>query len=171
DRLLGGDEALQSLVRTAHARGMRVISDLTTNHTGVGHEWFVAGERELYLFDERGNYESWWGDKSLPKLNWESDELRQRITAVARKWLAPPFELDGWRVDAANMSGRYRDVDLNRDVAPTLRAAVGDKLLVAEHNHDFRPDFAGWHGTMNYPGFASPTAEWLRGDAELPFPL
>ena len=171
DPLLGGDEALQSLVLAAHARGMRVISDLTTNHTGDKHEWFVAGERELYLFDESGDYASWWGVKTLPKLNWESEELRGRIEAVARKWLAPPYELDGWRVDVANMSGRHGNVDVNRDVAPLLRSAVGDKLLVAEHNHDFRPDFAGWHGTMNYPGFASPVAQWLRGDAELPFPV
>jgi len=170
DPLLGGDEALQSLVQAAHARGMRVVSDLTTNHTGDKHEWFVAGERDLYLFDESGGYASWWGVKTLPKLNWESEELRRRIEAVARKWLEPPYELDGWRVDVANMSGRHEDVDVNRDVAPLLRSAVGEKLLVAEHNHDFRPDFAGWHGTMNYPGFASPVAEWLRGDAELPFP-
>jgi alpha-glucosidase len=169
DPLLGGDEALQSLVRTAHARGMRVISDLTTNHTGDQHEWFVAGERELYLFDEAGDYAAWWGVKTLPKLNWQSDELRSRIGAVARKWLAPPYDLDGWRVDVANMSGRYQDVDVNHEVAPLLRGAVGDKLLVAEHNHDFRPDFVGWHGTMNYPGFAVPVAQWLRGDAELPF--
>ena len=112
DPLLGGDEALQSLVLAAHARGMRVISDLTTNHTGDKHEWFVAGERELYLFDESGDYASWWGVKTLPKLNWESEELRGRIEAVARKWLAPPYELDGWRVDVANMSGRHGNVDV-----------------------------------------------------------
>ena len=70
DPLLGGDEALASLARAAHARGMRVVSDLTTNHTGDKHEWFTAGERELYLFDEDGDYEAWWGIKTLPKLNW-----------------------------------------------------------------------------------------------------
>src|SRR5207253_3217763 len=43
DPLLGGDEALASLTRAAHARGIRVISDLTTNHTGDKHEWFVGG--------------------------------------------------------------------------------------------------------------------------------
>jgi alpha-glucosidase len=162
DPLLGGDEALQSLVRAAHARGMRVISDLTTNHTGVGHEWFARGERELYLFDESGDYASWWGVKSLPKLNWQSDELRRRVQAVAQKWLAPPYDLDGWRIDVANMSGRYRDVDVNSDVAPTLRAVTGDKLLVAEHFHDFRPDHAGWHGAMNYSGFSKAVWNWLR---------
>jgi len=170
DPLLGGDEALTALTRAARVRGMRVVSDLTTNHTGDKHEWFTAGERELYLFDDSGDYEAWWGIKTLPKLNWRSPELRRRMQHVARKWLQPPFELDGWRVDVANMSGRTGATDLNRDVAPTLRRVLGDdSLLVAEHFHDYRPDFRGWHGVMNYAGFSRPVWTWLRGDFELPY--
>jgi alpha-glucosidase len=170
DPLLGGDEALASLAHAAHARGMRVVSDLTTNHTGDKHEWFTGGERELYLFDESGDYEAWWGIKTLPKLNWLSPELRARMQSAARKWLQPPFALDGWRVDVANMSGRTRATDVNADVAPTLRAALNDdSLLVAEHFHDFRPDFRGWHGVMNYAGFSRPVWMWLRGDLEIPY--
>jgi alpha-glucosidase len=176
DPLLGGDEALASLVRAAHKRGMRVLSDLTTNHTGDKHEWFLSGNRELYLFDESGDYESWWGIKSLPKLNWLSAELRARIQAVARKWLDEPYSLDGWRVDVANMTGRTGATDLNRDVAPTLREVLkDDSVLVAEHFHDFRPDFRGWHGAMNYAGFSKPVWAWLRRDGieyvGLPVPM
>ena len=148
-----------------------MISDLTTNHTGDKHEWFTGGERELYLFDESGDYEAWWGVKTLPKLNWRSAELRRRIQAVARKWLEPPYSLDGWRVDVANMSGRTGATDVNAEVAPTLRDVLAaDSLLVAEHSHDFRPDFRGWHGVMNYAGFSRPIWTWLRGDAEIPYP-
>jgi alpha-glucosidase len=165
DPLLGGDEALESLVRAAHARGMRVVSDLTTNHTGDKHEWFVNGNRDLYLFDESGDYESWWGVKSLPKLNWLSEDLRARIQAVARKWIAEPYSLDGWRVDVANMTGRTGMTDVNRDVAPTLREVLeADSVLVAEHFWDFRPDFRGWHGAMNYSGFSKPVWAWLCRD-------
>ncbi len=177
DPLLGGDEALVSLTEAAHARGMRVVSDLTTNHTGDRHEWFTGGDRELYLFDESGAYEAWWGIKTLPKLNWRSPELRRRLQHVARKWLQPPYELDGWRVDVANMSGRSGATDLNRDVAPTLRRVLSDDaLLVAENFHDYRPDFRGWHGVMNYAGFSRPVWVWLRGDLslryfELPIPM
>jgi alpha-glucosidase len=170
DPLLGGNEALVSLTRAAHSRGMRVISDLTTNHTGDKHEWFVAGERDLYLFDEGGDYQSWWGIKSLPKLNWLSPELRRRLQAVTSQWLQPPYALDGWRVDVANMSGRTGNTDVNADVAPTLREALGDDaILVAEHFHDFRPDFRGWHGVMNYAGFSRPVWTWLRGDVPLKY--
>ena len=166
DPLLGGDDALESLARAAHARGIRVISDLTTNHTGDKHEWFVAGERDVYLFHEDGDYESWWGVKSLPKLNWRSPEVRRRIQGVARRWLQPPFSLDGWRVDVANMSGRTGATDLNAEVAPTLREVLNeDSLLVAEHFHDFRPDSAGWHGVMNYSGFSKPVWSWLLGQS------
>ena len=170
DPLLGGDGALASLTRAAHARGMRVISDLTTNHTGDKHEWFVGGERDLYLFDEKGDYEAWWGIKSLPKLNWLSPELRRRLQETARKWLEPPYGLDGWRVDVANMSGRTGATDVNADVAPTLREALdSESLLVAENFHDFRSDFPGWHGVMNYAGFSRPVWTWLRGDVEIPY--
>lgn len=170
DPLLGGDEALASLVRAAHGRGLRVVSDLTTNHTGDKHEWFTGGERELYLFDDDGDYEAWWGIKTLPKLNWRSPELRRRMQHVGRKWLQAPFELDGWRVDVANMSGRTGSTDLNRDVAPTLRKVLNDdSLLVMEHFHDYRPDFRGWHGTMNYAGFSRPVWTWLRGEIEIPY--
>jgi alpha-glucosidase len=148
-----------------------VISDITPNHTGDKHEWFVDGKRDLYLFDDTGDYEAWWGIKSLPKLNWLSADLRARIKAVARKWLDEPYSLDGWRVDVANMSGRTGETDVNGAVAPTLREALrDDSLLVAEHFHDYRPDFRGWHGAMNYAGFSKPVWSWLRRrDGTVPY--
>jgi alpha-glucosidase len=169
DPLLGGDEALRSLVRATHARGLRVVGDLTLNHSGAGHEWF-ANEPDFYYFDETlsGGYASWLGVGSLPKLNWSSAVLRERMQEVARRWL--DFGLDGWRIDVANMTGRHRDSDLAGEAARAIRSVLGpEHLLVAEHGHDFRDDLAGggWHGTMNYAGFLRPAWEWLRGD-ELP---
>ena len=166
DALLGGDDALRSLLRAAHARGMRVVGDLTLNHSGKGHEWF-ANERDFYFFDESvpDGYASWLGIGSLPKLNWGSAVLRERMQDVAKRWL--DVGLDGWRIDVANMTGRRRDSDLTRDAARVIRSVLGlDHLLIAEHGHDFRDDLAGggWHGTMNYAGFMRPAWEWLRGD-------
>ena len=182
DPLLGGDAALARLSDAVHARGWRLIGDITTNHTGDGHEWFAAAatdvnspERELYYFDpETGDYESWNGVKSLPKLNWGSRELRRRFLdgsdAVVRRWLLPPYRLDGWRVDVANMTGRRGADDYTHEVAALLRAAVTecrpDALLIAEHGHDYTRDLDadGWHGTMNYPGFTEPVRSWLVAD-------
>ncbi len=136
-------------------------------------------ERELYYFDDCGEYESWLGVKSLPKLNWGSVELRRRFLAgddsVLARWLRPPFELDGWRVDVANMTGRRGADAYTHEVAARLRAAVvaarPDGLMVAEHGHDFTGDLDadGWQGTMNYAGFTRPVWSWLRAD-ELDLP-
>lgn len=171
DPLLGGDEALASLAAAAHGRGMRILGDLTLNHSGVGHEWFAAGQRDLYYFDDSlpYGYQTWLGVPSLPKLNWESEELRKRMLGVVRRWL--DFGLDGWRIDVANMVGRLGPIDGNAEVARLVRGVLDpDELLVAEHFHDFRPDLdgAGWHGVMNYAGFMKPVWMWLRGqDVEL----
>ncbi|HEX5540702.1 MAG TPA: glycoside hydrolase family 13 protein [Micromonospora sp.] len=182
DSLLGGDEALSRLADAVHARGWRLLGDITANHTGDGHEWFTAAvadvaapERELYYFDpETGSYESWNGVKSLPKLNWGSAELRRRFLdgpdSPVRRWLLPPYGLDGWRVDVANMTGRRGADAYTHEVAALLRAAVVDTrpdgLVVAEHGHDYTGDLDanGWHGTMNYPGFTDPVWSWLLAD-------
>jgi alpha-glucosidase len=178
DSLLGGDEALIRLAQAVHASGMRLIGDITTNHSGDTHSWFTAGERELYYFNG-DEYESWLGHRSLPKLNWGSAELRRRFLdgpgAIAQRWLLPPYNVDGWRVDVANMTGRRGADAYTHDVAHQLRRAVAqarpDGLLVAEHAHDATGDLDhdGWHGTMNYAGFTRPLWSWLRAD-ELDLP-
>jgi alpha-glucosidase len=174
DPLLGGDDALRSLLRAAHGRDLRVLGDLTLNHCGAGHEWFLraetdpdAPERELFFFDGSPplGYATWLGVRSLPTLNWTSPELRRRMADAFTHWLDEG--LDGWRVDVANMVGRYKGLDLNHEVAAWARQLVGDKLLLAEHGHDYRPDVTGrgWHGVMNYSGFLRPTWWWLNGGA------
>lgn len=183
DPLLGGDEALVSLVASAHARGIKVFGDLTLNHSGNHHEWFVsarAGDpvtRDFYTFDESlpYGYECWFGIPTLPKFNYRSAELRRRLfegpDSVMQKWLLPPFNLDGWRIDVAHMTGRQAAADLNHEVARLARAAVmavdPEKVLVAEAFHDAGADLPGdgWQGTMNYAAFVRPVWAWLRDDA------
>ena len=183
DPLLGGDQALADLVEACHARGLRVLGDITTNHTGATHEWFQTAlndpsspEHDFYYWQPDGSYAAWLDVPSLPKLNYGSAELRRRMFGeggVIRKWLSDPYNLDGWRVDVANMTGRYRDRDDYTEVARQMRAAmdaVGDKLLVAEHGHDLHRDVPGdgWHGAMNYSGFTKPLWTWLRQPREAP---
>lgn len=180
DPLLGGDEALISLVEAAHARGLTVIGDLTANHSGDAHEWFRAShlnpaspESEFYywLDAEQRSYVSWLGVASLPKFNWNSQELRTRFIegegSVVAKWLAPPYNLDGWRIDVANMTGRHRADDLNQTVRRIIRQTMidvnPDTLLIAESTNDATSDFQGdgWHGAMTYANFTRPVWAWL----------
>ncbi|MCU0299986.1 MAG: glycoside hydrolase family 13 protein [Candidatus Nanopelagicales bacterium] len=183
DPLLGGDEALARLVAAAHARGIRVIGDLTTNHTGDRHAWFRAAiadpgapEASYYCFEEHPHrYHGWLGHRTLPKLDWRSEPLREAFLrgpdSIVGRWLRPPFGLDGWRIDVGNMTGRYRDVDeahaVAREIRATMREVRPDGWLVAEHAHEAGPDLAGdgWHGTMNYAGFTRPVWSWLAAHA------
>ncbi|AYF98132.1 glycoside hydrolase family 13 protein [Protaetiibacter intestinalis] len=181
DPLLGGDEALVRLVEAAHERGIRVIGDLTTNHSGDAHEWFRAsfenpGALEsgfyLWLDGAQSDYVSWLGFRSLPKFNWNSPELRARFIegpdSVVARFLKPPFSFDGWRIDVANMTGRYREEDLNEEVRRTIRRTMveanPDTLLVGESTNDASGgDFTGdaWHGAMTYANFTRPLWNWL----------
>lgn len=176
DPLLGGDRAYRALIDAVHARDMRILGDLTTNHTGTGHDWFRAAQADpdsveagFYLFRHHpDDYVAWLGVRSLPKLDHRNPELRRRLLAgpdsVVRRWL--DAGLDGWRIDVAQMTARYMDTDLNHEVSQLIAAEVataGGKYLVGENCHDFRPDagHAGWHGVMNYGGFCKPIWTWL----------
>lgn len=166
DPLLGGDLALKRLSDAVHARGMRLIGDITTNHVGAAHEWFTSS-REMFYW-EGDEYESWCGVKSLPKLNWNSPLVWERMTSVMQRWLE---YFDGWRVDVANMTGRMAADDLTHKIAAHLRSSLpASACLVAEHNYDAGHDLdrGGWHGTMNYGGFLRPVWTWLSGAPRLP---
>ena len=179
DPLLGGDEAFVHLCESAHNRNIRVKGDITLNHSGVEHEWFLKALEghpifsDFYTFNPsfQHGYASWLGVKSLPKFNYKSDVLKEHLISehdsIIRKWLRPPFNMDGWRVDVANMSGRQGELDMTHDVARITRHAMEDegedKLLIAEHFHDAGPDLDGdgWHGSMNYAAFMKPVWNWL----------
>ena len=179
DPLLGGNKALQALIDAAHAKGFKIIGDLTTNHSGVGHEWFKASfknpkapESDFYYFSN-GNtkYDSWFGVPSLPKFNWKSQELRKRFiegkTSVVAKWLKSPFGFDGWRIDVANMTGRIRDEDMYAEVAQVVRKTMVDvnpnTVMLGEYTGDaaYEVQGDGWQGAMTYSNFTKPVWRWF----------
>ena len=181
DPHLGGDDALASLRRALDARGMRYLLDIVPNHCGYWHPWFQSAladpatpEAEFFTFLNHPNeYASWLGVWTLPKLNYRSERLRQRIyegpEAVFRHWLRPPFSADGWRVDVANMLGRQGETQLGREIGQALRRAVRetrpDAYLMGENFFDATDQLQGdqWDGVMNYDGFTHPLWNWLRG--------
>lgn len=179
DPLLGGDEALIRLVEAAHARGMKVMGDLTANHTGDAHEWFTRAQADpasveagfFYFNEDHSDYESWWGVKSLPKLNWASAALREAFVtgedSVVAHWLKAPFNLDGWRIDVGNMTGRLGAQDINKEVAALIQARIleinPNALLLGEETSDAGADVDGygWQGAMTYSNFTRPLWQWL----------
>ncbi|PWD49508.1 alpha-glycosidase [Serinibacter arcticus] len=181
DPALGGDAALRRLIDAAHARGLRVLGDLTTNHTGREHEWFLAAQADadapeaaFYRFREHpDDYVAWLDVPSLPKLDHAGEEIRRRLyrgpDSVVGRWLLAG--LDGWRIDVANMTGRLGADDLAHEVAREIRATMHaidpEAWLLAEHGHDAGGDLVGdgWDGTMDYQGFTRPLWVWLNGGA------
>jgi alpha-glucosidase len=179
DPMLGGDEALIRMADALHRAGIRFIGDLTTNHSGDTHAWFRRAqadsgspEASFYRFRSHPNdYEAWFGVPTLPKFDHRSTTLADRLIndddSVVATYLRPPFNLDGWRVDVANMTGRLGSDDRNHDVARQLRASLSrnkpDSFLIAEHCHDASGDLDGdgWYSTMNYSGFTNPVWSWL----------
>lgn len=185
DPLLGGDKDLIALRKSAAKSNIRVMSDLTTNHCGLGHPWIQealnnknSDKREFFYWTKKSNwgYVGWWNVQSLPKLNFSSKKLRKLIwesdNSIVKRWLREPFGLSGWRIDVGNMTGRYYGENHNREIARGIREAMyqtnPDAWLVAENADFFAEDLDGfgWHGTMNYNGFTKPIWYWINGEDE-----
>jgi alpha-glucosidase len=179
DPLLGGDAAMARLAAAAHARGLRLMGDLTTNHCGDTHEWFRAAladpaspEAKFFFFERHPErWAGWWGMREMPIFDHRSEELRRRLydgrDSVVAKWLGP-HALDAWRIDVANMTGIRGDIDLGHLVATTIRRTMAmvtdESFLQAESNHDASRDLLGdgYQGTMNYAAFTRPLCRASR---------
>ncbi len=180
DPHFGGNEGLIELRQGLSERGMRYILDIVPNHCGYWHTWFqkaradqTAAEAEFFTFQNHPDeYETWLGVWILPKLNYRSSELRQRIYAaedsVFKRWLRPPFAIDGWRIDVANMLGRQGEIQIGAEITREIRAAVKsvepDAYLMGENFFDASAQLQGEQldGVMNYTGFAQPLWYWLN---------
>ena len=162
-------------VDAAHARGMHVLGDLTTNHTGDKHDWFLTRAGTPTSRSAASTLRR-VAPGRLRVLGRRPSRCRSSTgarTSCGAGWPRSPAGgssagLDGWRIDVANMTGRYREH--RRQRARPRRAhprarSTPTTLLVAEHFHDYRRDLrAGWHGAMNYAGFLRPVWGWLRAD-------
>jgi len=118
---------------------------------------------------------------TLPKLNYRSERLRDLMyagsTAIMRRWLRPPFAIDGWRIDVANMLGRQGPHNLGhkigRGIRRALKAEQPEAYLLGEHFFDGTPHLQGneLDATMNYQGFTFPVWRWLSAGAARSNPL
>ncbi len=182
-RELGGDEALRELQKAMSARGMRLILDITPNHIGFQHPWYLAAKEDpesesaeyFYRHPETGEVEHWLGVPTLIKLNYNSQKLRDKMyrdsNSPIRKWLRPPYSIDGWRLDVANMTGNYWRTQGDREVWREMRSAIKAENPQAYMMGEYFQDSSGHlqgdelDASMNYQGFNTPTRRWLgQGD-------
>ena len=194
--LEASNELFIKLVEELHRRGMKVILDGVFNHCGSFNKWMdreriYEGEKDyepgayisadspyrsyFRFFKEgpenwpyNGNYDGWWGHDTLPKLNYEdSVKLENYILYIGRKWVSPPYNVDGWRLDVAADLGRSNEY--NHDFWKKFRTAVKDAnpsaLILAEHYGDPSDWLKGeeWDTVMNYDAFMEPVTWFLTG--------
>ena len=116
---LGGDEALVSLRRATRERDIRLILDIAPNHVGVEHPWFQAAQADPARRDRRPVRLprtprrvrvvagcALPAQARLPERGPARGDVRRTGGRSCTRWLRPPFEVDGWRIDVANMLGR-----------------------------------------------------------------
>lgn len=182
------------LVEEAHRRGMRVILDGVFNHCGSFNKWldreriyegnegyepgaYVTGEspyRSFFKFHNEqtwpynGSYDGWWGHDTLPKLNYEgSRELYEYILNIGRKWVSPPYNADGWRLDVAADLGHSPEMNHQfwRDFRKAVKEANPEAIILAEHYGDPGEWLQGdqWDTVMNYDAFMEPITWFLTG--------
>ncbi len=194
--LEASNELFARLVEEMHKRGMRVILDGVFNHCGSFNKWidreriyeqqpeypkgaYVSGEspyRKFFRFhDERKeawpynkSYDGWWGHDTLPKLSYEdSPELEQYIMDIGKKWVSPPYNADGWRLDVAADLGQSEDFNHQfwRDFRTAVKEANPEAIILAEHYEDAGSWLMGdqWDTIMNYSAFMEPVTWFLTG--------
>ncbi len=184
------------LVKEMHKRGMRVILDGVFNHCGSFNKWmdkeriydqqaeyekgaFISKDSVYNSFFHFNNqdpsawpyntsYDGWWGHDTLPKLNYESSpKLEQYIIDIGKKWVSPPFNVDGWRLDVAadlGYSNEYNHMFWKR-FRKEIKAVRPDALILAEHYGNPTEWLMGdeWDSVMNYDAFMEPVTWFLTG--------
>ena len=182
------------LVEEVHRRGMKIILDGVFNHCGSFNKWmdreriyenqpgyekgaYVSQDSPYHSYFKFLNehnwpynefYDGWWGHNTLPKLNYEaSPDLMADIMRVARKWVSPPFNVDGWRLDVAADLGHSPEFNHHfwKEFRRNVKEANPDALILAEHYGDARSWLQGdeWDSVMNYDAFMEPVSWFLTG--------
>ena len=182
------------LCEEIHKRDMKIILDGVFNHCGSFNKW-MDRERiyegrpgyepgayltedspyhDYFYFEEgskwpyNGHFTGWWNHATLPKLNYEnSKELHDYILRVAKKWLAPPYSVDGWRLDVAadlGDSSAYNHA-FWREFREVVKEENPDAVIIAEHYGNPEHWLRGeeWDTVMNYDAFMEPVGYFLTG--------
>jgi glycosidase len=95
---------LKAFVQRAHALGMRVILDITPNHTSRDHVWTRA-HREYYFPEKDGELRYDWDWSDTAKLNYGAPGLRRAMVEALDFWLTVVGSdgVDGFRFDMAHI--------------------------------------------------------------------
>lgn len=189
-----GNQLFAELVCEAHKRGIKIIIDGVFNHCGSFNKWLDAEKiyennigyekgafidknspyRSFFRFNDENawpynrSYDGWWGHDTLPKLNYEgSQKLYEYIMNIARKWVSPPYNADGWRLDVAADLGCSEEFNHKfwKDFRKNVKEANPEAIILAEHYGNPEAWLGGdeWDSIMNYDAFMEPLSWFLTG--------
>ena len=192
--LEASDALFAKVVSEAHKRGMKVIMDGVFNHCGSFNKWldreriyenadgyekgaYVSKDSPynsyFHFYDNEKwpynpSYDGWWGHDTLPKLNYEgSKELTDYILYIGKKWVSPPFNADGWRLDVAADLGHTPEYNhyFWKEFRKAVKEANPNAIILAEHYGDPKSWLRGdeWDTVMNYDAFMEPLTWFLTG--------
>ena len=192
--LEASNQLFAKVVEEAHRRGMHVILDGVFNHCGSFNKWmdreriyenaegyekgaYVSADspyRSYFDFHDDNkwpyneSYDGWWGHNTLPKLNYEnSKQLMDYVLYIAKKWVSPPYNADGWRLDVAADLGHSQDFNHHfwQEFRRAVKEANPNAIILAEHYGNTRDWLQGdeWDTVMNYDAFMEPVTWFLTG--------
>lgn len=120
DRRFGGNHAYRKLVAAAHEKGLKIIMDVVTNHSGIHHWWYedlpfadwvhqwpeythsncsFSVHTDPYVSArDKENMEQGWFDRAMVDMNLDNPYLLRYFQQWAVWWIEWA-DLDGLRVD------------------------------------------------------------------------
>lgn len=173
DPRFGTNADYKAFIEDAHAHGLKVISDVVTNHCGAAHWWMAdlpfsdwihqwpeythsncsfSMQNSQYCSElDRKNMVEGWFDTSMPDMNLDNPYLLQYFKQWA-VWLVEWAGVDGFRVDTFP----YNEKQPISEWCASVRREYPAINIVGEVWSENIPQVAYWQtGASNPDGFDS----------------
>ena len=173
DRRFGTNEDYRNLVAECHAKGIKMIMDIVTNHCGTAHWWMAdlpfkdwihqwpeytksncafSAQNDPYCSDlDRENMLGGWFDTSMPDMNLDNPYTLQYFKQWAVWWIEFA-DLDGLRVDTYP----YNEKEPMSQWCKSVREEYPNLNIVGEVWSCNVPQLAYWQANHpNWDGFNS----------------
>ncbi|MGE5314577.1 MAG: alpha-amylase family glycosyl hydrolase [Acidobacteriota bacterium] len=150
----GTNQDFKNFITQAHALGLKVILDVTPNHSSRFHPW----SQHAHTYKTASPYWNWYQHASIPhnmnglgeakdadgfyyyggfsdqllNLNWTDVDMREEMIGIYKYWIRE-FGLDGYRFDVYwGPHRRYGERYMGQPVREALKHIKPDILLLGE---------------------------------------
>ncbi len=127
----------KKLVKTIHAKGMKVIIDWVPNHTGADNRW-ITEHPDFFVKDSAGHAAVAFDWADVRQLNYKNMELQDSMIAAMKYWVENT-DIDGFRCDvAANVPAGFwkRCISQLKKSKDVFMLAEGDSAFLPQNGFD-----------------------------------